>query len=100
MFSSRSRSCILDLEHQNVCSANSRQLIHHSGDLLLLNHGANGNPIRFLERGNGGRTLTRGDFCRGGELVAGDVVLAEDVFLRVYKNVSAIYTVKRKSTYQ
>ena len=57
------------------------QLIHHRCDTLPRDHRGDGHPVRVLERGDGGRAFPGGDFGGGFETAAGDVVLAEDVFL-------------------
>ena len=75
------RSRVSNIQHQDVRRPILRKLVHDVGNLLLLNHRADGNPVRFLERGDCRRTLARSDFAGSGKEVAWDVVLTEDVFL-------------------
>ena len=74
-------SRVSNIQHQNVRSPILRKLVHDIGDLLLLDHGADSDPVGLLERGDGWRTLARRDLAGSGKEITGDVVLAENVFL-------------------
>lgn len=75
------RPRIRNIQHQNISRPNLNQLIHHRRHALLLHHRANSHPALLFQRRDGGRALAGGDARGRGELGAGDVVLAEDVFL-------------------
>ncbi|KAI6759145.1 hypothetical protein HG531_013906 [Fusarium graminearum] len=42
-------SCVVNIEHKNILSAQSGQIVHHKSNLLLLNHGADSNPALLIE---------------------------------------------------
>lgn len=67
----------MDVQDQNVRSSDLSELVHRRGDLLLLDHGADGDPALLLELCYRGGALAGGDGGGLAELVAGDVVLAE-----------------------
>ena len=64
------------IKHQDIRRPTPRQLVHHARDILLQHHRAHGDPVRVLERRDGGGAFSRGDFGGAVEAGAGDVVLA------------------------
>lgn len=69
----------MDVQDQNVRGSDLSELVHRRGDLLLLDHGADGDPALLLELCYRGRALAGRDGRGLAEVAAGDVVLAEHV---------------------
>lgn len=73
---------IVDVEHEDIRGSYLYELVHCRCNLLLLDHRTDSNPALFLELRNRRCTLAGGDGGRLAEVGSGNVVLAQDVFLR------------------
>lgn len=74
-------SRVLNLGDKNVSGANGGQLVHGVGNVLALNHGRNSDPAALFQAVDSGCSLARSNLGGLVEVVALDVVCAEDVFL-------------------
>ena len=75
-------STIVKVEDKYVLGADLREVIHDVRDALLLDHTAHGDPVLVLEWADRRRAAARREARRVVQLVAGDVVLADDVLAR------------------
>lgn len=75
-------TCVQDTHHQDIFRSKLRQLIHNRGNPLLLHHGADGDPALLFQRVDGSSAAAGGDLADRIEVLALDVVLAQNVLLR------------------
>lgn len=74
-------TAVLDGKQEDVASTDGLQIVHGLGNVVLENHGADGDPFWVLERRDRGSLTTRSDDGCLLEVLALDVVVDVDVLL-------------------
>lgn len=73
------RSRVINLHDQDVTRPNVRQFIHDDSNISLLDHSLHRDPAALFQSVDCRRSLARCDFTRSFELVALNVVAAENI---------------------